>query len=349
MLAACQVASAPYPWIAEGLAPRACRTRKRRATCGPELVNAATLKPVADTAAWLFATLPDGRVVAIVEVEPLSQTPCMTSDGQIFERVSSETRRVTDPTRVAELFARGQEARAAAEARAARVMDQMFAHPETQGYGKSVWVTVSMAAASYEPDIGSRLFHSRFREILSASVGAHAFADSGIQSGSFVPSWEIGQSYIDFLLAAENLGFLVRGAWDGSAAMTGCIGGDLVATFAMMDFVLVPAWRTAADIVSALGGYGDSRVQIGVRVVQTGGKQRTDATLDMRELDRLTPGAPPPRATLYGKLPASTAITRWSSVRGPTQEEIGSVQRELQRAAGLWSFEGAPDSLDAAS
>jgi hypothetical protein len=36
-------------------------------------------------------------------------------------------------------------------------------------------------------------------------------------------------------------------------------------------------------------------------------------------------------------------VTRWCGVAEPDGDLIGSVQRELQRAAGLWSFEGQPD------
>jgi hypothetical protein len=45
----------------------------------------------------------------------------------------------------------------------------------------------------------------------------------------------------------------------------------------------------------------------------------------------------------YRGLPGPVALTRWADVAEPSGDLIGSVQRELQRAAGLWSFEGVPD------
>lgn len=47
--------------------------------------------------------------------------------------------------------------------------------------------------------------------------------------------------------------------------------------------------------------------------------------------------------TFYRGLPGQTEVTRSCEVAEPGGELIGSVQRELQRAAGLWSFEGTPD------
>lgn len=55
----------------------------------------------------------DDRVVAVIRVEPLTLTPCLTADGQVFERVAGRTIRVTDPTRSHELINRGERARSA--------------------------------------------------------------------------------------------------------------------------------------------------------------------------------------------------------------------------------------------
>jgi hypothetical protein len=121
--------------------------------------------------AW---TVEDGRVVAVVEVEPLTQTPCMTRDGQVWERVSSETVRVTHPTRLHELFARGAEARARAEAGAERAARALLEHPDAL-VGRSAWVAVSLFAGSYEPDIGSRLFHEGLHKALRAGFGKAPF------------------------------------------------------------------------------------------------------------------------------------------------------------------------------
>jgi hypothetical protein len=118
--------------------------------------------------------LDDGRWAAVIRVEPLTQTPCMTVDGQVFERVSSESVRVTDPLRLAALFTRGEQARGRAEehgTRALRTLSQAVGQP------LGVVVTLGLAAASYDDDIGSRLFHARFRTQLDQAFDNRLFRE----------------------------------------------------------------------------------------------------------------------------------------------------------------------------
>jgi len=98
-----------------------------------------------------------------------------------------------------------------------------------------------------------------------------------------------------------------------------------------MDFAVRPAWNLAADVVDLLGGYGDARMSLVVSV----------RNQSVHLSGRTTP--PLGTDTLYGSLPLETRIQRQAAVAHPTDAEIGSVQRELQRAAGLWSHEGVPD------
>ena len=64
-----------------------------------------------DTRAW---PTEDGRQVAIVRIPPIASPPCITR-GTVYERVSGRTITVTEPLRLAELFARGDQARRGAE------------------------------------------------------------------------------------------------------------------------------------------------------------------------------------------------------------------------------------------
>src|SRR5204863_102972 len=50
----------------------------------------------------------DGRVVAVVWVDPVDAPRCMTPQGQIYERVWGETLPVRDPARLDALFRRGR-------------------------------------------------------------------------------------------------------------------------------------------------------------------------------------------------------------------------------------------------
>src|SRR4051812_18396223 len=57
--------------------------------------------------------------VAVVRVAPISTPPCITN-GTVYERLPGKTQTVRDPLRLADLFSRGDAARANAQARSAR-------------------------------------------------------------------------------------------------------------------------------------------------------------------------------------------------------------------------------------
>lgn len=72
------------------------------------------LRPVPDFVPKLWPVDGD-RIAGVVWVAPVTEPPCMTPQGQVYERVSSETLPVTDPTRLDALFRGGQQARGRAE------------------------------------------------------------------------------------------------------------------------------------------------------------------------------------------------------------------------------------------
>lgn len=283
------------------------------------------LRPLPRYAHRVFP-LEDGRWAAVVEVEPLTQTPCMTLDGQVFERVSSESVRVTDPGRLAQLFSRGERARERAEAQAGnavRVLNQAV------GQQLGVALTLGLAAASYESDIGSRLFHSRFRGQLDDAFEDRLFQDvSNKTPHPETSGHSIRQSYIQRVFGLDSdqrpfaeVAWVVRAQWDGAVGVSAVLTGSILKVGSLFDMVLLPGWRLAADLVAALGGYGDARMHLAIEV------RASAAHL----------------GDFYRGLPSSVEVTRWANVAEPSEDLIGSVQRELQRAAGLWSFEGTPD------
>lgn len=287
--------------------------------------------------AW---TLEDSQVAAVVAVEPLGQTPCMTRDGQIFERVSSETRLVTDPVRLAELFARGERARAEAQARAERATLEVLDHPDAVA-GHSACIAVSMAAASYKPDIGGRLFHDRFNKQARELVAKRLFEEGGLSWQPQVVRPAVRQSYIEFGAGSENLYWVTRTSWDGAAAVVAGLAGEVIDRLSLFDYIVCRAWNLASDLVSEVGGYGDSRIQMSVRVVQPEHDEMTMGELFERQRSGI--GPPPAPNTIYAKLPEKTDIRRWSEVREATSDEIGSVQREFERAAGSGDSRASPN------
>lgn len=264
--------------------------------------------------------LDGGRWAAVIEVEPLTQTPCMTADGQVFERVSSETVRVTDPARLAELMARGRFARENAEALAERAARDIGQRRGQQVGGVSL--TFALAAASYEEDIGSRLFHSRFVGQLDDAFDTRLFREVGLQVRAPAQTdHTVRQSFVQRVFELGEVKWLVRAQWDGVVVVAPIIIGSVLKHGSLFDLVLLPAWRVAADLVGALGGYGDARAHLHIEA------RAKHASM----------------GDFYRGLPGSVTLTRWCDVAEPDSDLIGSVQRELQRAAGLWSFEGSPD------
>jgi hypothetical protein len=73
------------------------------------------LRPVPrfDLRAW---HLEGDRWVAVIRVEPVDEPPCMTPLGHVYERVSGDSVRVTDPALLDRLFRSGRTRRQEAEA-----------------------------------------------------------------------------------------------------------------------------------------------------------------------------------------------------------------------------------------
>lgn len=270
----------------------------------------------------------DGRVVAVIQVQPLTLTPCLTADGQVFERVAGQTLRVTDPTRLHELLARGVQARERAEAFSKRAAESLSPGPFDQ---LRVRLILGLAATSYEPDIGARLFHSRFRVALEERVGARLFRELHWEPVNAASSF-IQQDHMQWAAEANDVYWVVRPAWDGSVAVLAALKPEADALFSLMDYGVWPAWKLAADLVERLGGYGGAHISLIVSV-----RNQSMPLADGRNL--------PPfgEESLFGRLRRETPIDRDTEIAEPSSEEIGSVQRELLRAAGYWRFEGAPD------
>lgn len=273
-------------------------------------------------------------IVAVIQVKPLVQTPCMTASGGVFERVGGQTLPVTDPVRLHELITRGQRARERAEAFAKRAVASGSAGPYAQ---VRVRLSIGLAATSYEPDIGLRLFHSRFRLALEERVEARLFRElhwTPVGKASSI----IQQDHMQWAVQAEQLYWVVRPSWDGSVAVLAALKPDADAVFSLFDFALWPAWKLAADVVALLGGYGPAHLSF-LLMVKSQSMQAPDG-------HTIAPFGP---ETLFGNLRPETRIERDTAIAEPADEEIGSVQRELLRAAGKWVFEGVPDPPAGAS
>lgn len=113
--------------------------------------------------------LADGSTVALIEVEPIAEPPCITSGGQVYERVSGETHKVTDPAHLDSLLKRGRNARRVAEDRAGRAVDDV-ADAIDLGHGHGAVVVAVAPVARETDDITSRIFVLSFNAALDAAL-----------------------------------------------------------------------------------------------------------------------------------------------------------------------------------
>jgi len=292
-------------------------------------------QPIYEKKYWQIA---DGRTVAVIRVEPITQTPCMTADGQVFERVSSESRKVTDPLRLAELISRGKKAQEHAEIAAGVAATELFEHPDAISE-RSVWIGFGLHSASYQPDISARLFHSRFPSFLAERFGERAITEPSLSAPPDMHR-SIGQDHVEFLFGSESILWVVRAHWSGRVGVAIALAGNPVSHLSLFDALVIPAWKLAADLAAYLGAYGDVRVHLAV-------KRQTLERAQQRSTGTYVPGPIPPGSTMYAKLPPEVHLKRpWSPLpTGPGDEIVGSMQRELMRTAGRWVHEGEPDAI----
>ncbi len=292
-------------------------------------------QPVYERKHWQVA---DGRVVAVIRVEPIAQTPCMTDEGQVFERVSSESRKVVEPLRLAELISRGEKAQEQAEIAAGVAATELFERPDVISE-RSVWIGFGLHSVSYQPDISARLFHSRFPNFLAERFNERAIVETGFLAPHGMHR-SIGQDHVEFLVGGESILWVVRAHWSGRVGVAIALAGDPVSRLSLFDALVIPAWKLAADLTAHLGAYGDIRVHLAV-------KRQTAEQAHQRPTGTYVPGPTPPESTVYASLPPEVHLKRpWFPLpTGPSDEIVGSMQRELMRAAGYWVHEGEPGAI----
>jgi Putative DNA-binding domain len=307
-------------WVADGVD---FRGEEPTTWLGRIIRNGLRPVPRYDVKSWKLA---DGREVAVVQVEPVSESPCMTSSGEVFERVSGESIKVEDPAVLARLYERGQAAQVRAETNA-------LAGPERVGLydpGEPPFLIVTMALAptGTADDISGRLFVESFAESLADQVETlqfyrysgrlqNGFADTSVRQDS-VSAWRHSPDKIERWVAAAF--------WDGSAALLFEVMRPPDESFTRIPvddlFALVSrAAKVAAELVETAGGYG--RAHVVLRLIARG-----FALVDP------TGGRQPMH---------QTTIQGWTSDDGRvTDEMIESMKRELLRAVGVRAWEPEP-------
>jgi hypothetical protein len=168
----------------------------------------------------------------------------------------------------------------------------------------------------YEPDGGGRV-----QQQDALSMSAHF-----MQGGTFEPDGSGRRLYSAWDLQAT---------WDGAVVAGVALSPEAVEERTEYGEIVKPAWEAVVPLVERLGGYGSAH--LGVRVYAAPDLPRlmpllrNDAAVDRPP--------PPPKGTLFARMPEHTLIGRLTTVTDPDPDMLGSVCRELRRAAGREAWE----------
>ena len=285
------------------------------------------------------------RWVAVIQVDPVDEPPCMTPHGHVYERVSGKSVRVTDPALLDRLIQRGRQRRATAQAHAEEAANLAMERATMQPTW-SVKLALAMAPLGRETDdISSRLFVASFgtalREALLRFMPEGEQADGHIATGQ---SWLTAVGAIPSARALSWSEWVLMARWTGAVAASATFSVDEVPGVIAFDEVVRPGWRELAPLVERLGGYGPAHVTLMVRTAPPHGDGKIDGKFVAPEVRP----QPPPQGTVFGRLPQGddTVIARWVSVEQPSDGVLASMQREFERAAGRPSFEPEEPTAD---
>jgi hypothetical protein len=283
--------------------------------------------------------LDDKKVAFVIKIEPVANPPCMTPDGRVFERVSGETLPVEDPALLDRLLRRGEHARGRAEHFARRAAERAIALPDWPSQ-HSVSIAVGLASVGRETeDISSRLFTEPTHDAIVKSiwellediqpeqvdVGQRQDAYTAIADSPANNHYDVdGQTVVGIIRTSRFL----QANWDGSVGAGAWFSDDPLQGAIHPDQLIAKCWREAAVIGQRLGGYGPAYLHVLVAVAKSG-------KVEVYGQEARPAGRPPPKETLYAKLPAQTAMGRLLDTADPDEDIINSLRRELQRAGGI--------------
>jgi schlafen family protein len=256
--------------------------------------------PSTDTKSW---SISQGSRVAVVQIYPVAITPCLTSSGEVWQRLSGKSQRVTDAATLRRLFERGEAARSRAMATAEAGRDDLIrASPE----GRHLKVVVSIATPSLPADVSAAVFRRSTVQLVQQTIEG-----SGQRLGGGTSS-EVSQHAVTVWSTAPWVdleGCAIRVGRHGSVAV-GFSNPDHdsgLPRVAQGTYSPEQLWTAATTITRELGGYGPAAMAM----------------------------------HLHDPVRGATSIARWTEVRPPTREELQSIVREASRADGrpVWEPE----------
>ena len=276
----------------------------------------------------------DGKIAAVVQVEPVAEPPCMTPQGRVYERVTSETLPVEDPVLLDKLFRRGREARDRVARWAPEAADRALGASGWR-FQKSVGFGVGLAPLGRETeDIASRLFTKDTRDAIREAawellsilrpMGRPEVIDDR-QRQDFHAAVLAFNEHKTFglkneVVATTQSTWLTQANWNGTVAASLSLSDGDVAQAPPPEDIIGALWRVIVPLCQRLGGYGPSQLSVIVEVTRhrAGYRVRT-----------------PPKDTLYARLPEEvTHMGRMVDLAEPSTEVLASIGREVRRAAG---------------
>lgn len=232
--------------------------------------------PDFDVQAW---PAPEGHV-AVVRVRPTSTPPCITN-GTVYERIPGKTQTVREPMRLAALFARGDQGRSGARARADRAAETLLKGwlPPTLpaaelGEGDDadnsaenrdfVRFVVGMAATGNPPNISGRLFTTEFADEMWIRLRERpSFLPPQFRHPPDPVVWSQEALTWRHYIRSDRALTVVRASWDGAAAVGELVLTEDVYPDSFVQSRVMPNWGIADTIVTGqLGGFGDVYVTV---------------------------------------------------------------------------------------
>jgi hypothetical protein len=197
----------------------------------------------------------------------------MTRGGQIWERTSGKTVRVTDPLVLARLTERGEKAKADAGS-LARSAATTVSQGALRSDRRSVIVVLALRATGYDEDVSGHLFRKSTAEAMGKIIADHLKQDRDTRNPP--PSIQTQQDrlsattvhgkLIEYPVGGDRI-WQVVAFWNGAVGIR-CEGNDpQVGIEILFDDVIIPAWRAAARIVPLLGGYGSAHLVLDARAM----------------------------------------------------------------------------------
>jgi len=257
--------------------------------------------------------LDDDGLVLVVRVEPIAIPPCLTSSGIVYQRVVGATPPVTDQVVLADLLRRGQTARIRVEDSALRAARRLLDDLSAYSAQHTPFSVAMCAAGATQSGQGSLFLEARATAFASV-VADQLQPDHMLRYGTHVA---IQQDGIRIRTASSEIGAAVTAFafWDGAVAASLSVEDDDFTVPELTNNV-TRYWRALTDVLSIFNWSGDAHLVV---------------AFNEEKVRAANPKGPVP----------VTDVRRWTASGAPSDDEVASVVREIERGFGRPSWEPA--------